>query len=134
MRFVCISLSVVVLFALSSSFLQASEVVRPTEQAGTDVAFLLNLARSGKVEAQVLLGEYFLDRQEYAEALPWLRLAAGQGEVEAQRRLALMYETGQGVSRDYEQAAFWLRCATEQRDPLAFYKEGFSYTTSAGVP
>jgi TPR repeat protein len=134
MRFVCISLSVVVLFALSSRFLQASEVVRPTEQAGTDVAFLLNLARSGKVEAQVLLGEYFLDRQEYAEALPWLRLAAGQGEVEAQRRLALMYETGQGVPRDYEQAAFWLRCATEQRDSVAFYKEGFSYTTSAGVP
>ena len=128
------SLSVVVLFALSSRFLQASEVDRPMEQTGTDVTFLLNLARSGKIEAQVLLGEYFLDRQEYAEALPWLRLAAGQGEVEAQRRLALMYETGQGVPRDYEQAAFWLRCATEQRDSVAFYKEGFSYTTSAGVP
>ena len=134
MRFVCISLSVVVLFALSSRFLQASEVDRPMEQTGTDVTFLLNLARSGKIEAQVLLGEYFLDRQEYAEALPWLRLAAGQGEVEAQRRLALMYETGQGVPRDYEQAAFWLRCATEQKDSLAFYKEGFCYTTSAGIP
>lgn len=134
MRFVCISLSVVVLFALSPRLLQASEIVRPMEQAGTDVAFLLNLARSGKVEAQALLGEYFLDRREYAEALPWLRLAAGQGEVEAQRRLALMYETGQGVPRDYEQAAFWLRCATAQGDPLAVYKEGFSYATSAGVP
>jgi TPR repeat protein len=104
------------------------------EQAGTDVTFLLNLASSGKVEAQVLLGEYFLARQEYAEALPWLRLAAGQGDVEAQRRLALMYETGQGVPRDYEQAAFWLRCATAKGDPLALYKEGFSYATSAGVP
>jgi hypothetical protein len=134
MRLVCISLSVVVLFALLSRVLLASEAVRPVEPAGPDVAFLLNLARSGNVEAQVLLGEYYLDRQEYAEALPWLQLAAGQGEVGAQRRLAVMYETGQGVQRDYEQAAFWLRCATEQRDPFAFYKEGFCYTTSAGVP
>jgi TPR repeat protein len=134
MRFVCISLSVVFLFTLSSRFLQAAEVVRPKTTAGTDVAFLLNLAHSGKIEAQLLLGEYYLDRQEYAEALPWLRLAAGQGEVEAQRRLALMYETGQGVPRDYEQAAFWLRCATEQGDTLAFYKEGFCYSTNAGVP
>jgi hypothetical protein len=121
-------------FSLPKTVSQASEVVRPMEPTGTDVAFLLNLARSGKIEAQVLLGEYFLDRQEYAEALPWLRLAAGQGEVEAQRRLALMYETGQGVPRDYERASFWLRCATEQKDSFAFYKEGFCYTTSAGVP
>jgi len=111
-----------------------AEVAGPKEPAGTDIAFLLNLAQSGKVEAQVLLGEYYLDRKEYAVALPWLQLAAKQGEVEAQRRLALMYETGQGVSRDYARAAFWLHCATEQGDSVAYYKEGFTYSTSAGVP
>jgi TPR repeat protein len=93
-----------------------------------------SLIRIGKVEAQLLFGEYYHARHEYAEAVPWLRLAAEQGAVEAQRRLALMYEAGQGVPREDEQAAFWLHCATAQGDPLAFYKEGFSYATNAGLP
>ena len=134
MRLWFISLSVVVLLVLSAHLPQASESLRTVEPARTDTAFLLNLARSGKVEAQVLLGEYHLARHEYAAALRWLRLAADQGEVEAQRRLALMYELGQGLPRDYEQAAVWLRRATKQGDTLAFYKEGFCYTTSAGIP
>lgn len=61
-------------------------------------------------------------------------MATKRGEVEAQRRLAQMYESGQGVPRDEEKAIFWLRCATAQGDPLAVYKEGFSYATSVGIP
>jgi hypothetical protein len=134
MRFARLTLQIVVLLVLLPHMLPAAEVARPLEEPRTDTDFLLNLARSGKVEAQILLGEYYHARHQYAEALPWMRLAAERGAVEAQRQLALMYETGQGVPRDDEQAAFWLHCATVQGDPLAFYKEGFSYTTSAGVP
>jgi TPR repeat protein len=134
MRVVCTTLQIVVLLFLLPHILPAAEVARPMEVPRTDIDFLLNLARSGKVEAQLLLGEYYHARHEYAEAMPWLRLAAEQGAVEAQRRLALMYEAGQGVPRDDEQAAFWLHCAAAQGDPLAFYKEGFSYATSAGIP
>ena len=37
--------------------------------------------------------------QDYAEAVPWHRLAAEQGEASAQFNLALMYTNGEG---DYE--------------------------------
>jgi len=134
MRFLCITLPVLILLVCVPHFLQASDVARPKEAVRTDTEFLRNLAHSGNIEAQLLLGEYYHARQEYAEALPWLHLAAKQGEVEAQRRLAQMYEAGQGVPRDDEKAAFWLRCATAQGDPLALYKEGFTYATGAGVP
>lgn len=39
---------------------------------------------------------------------------AQQGDAEAQNTLGLLYEKGQGVARDYVQAAAWYRLAAEQ--------------------
>ena len=133
-RLVSIILSVIVLLALCGSFPQASMIVRPSAPPPADADFLLNLARSGKIEAQVLLGEHYLSRRQYGEALQWLRSAARMGDPEAQKRLALMYESGQGVARDYEMAAIWFHRACVGGDPLTRFKEDFSYTTSAGIP
>ncbi len=113
---------------------QQVENLQAMEPDRTDAEFLLSLARTGKAEAQLLLGEYFLQRRDYAAAVPWLQRGAEQGDVEAQRRLALLYEAGTGVPRDQEQAESWFRSATKQGDALAFYKGGFCYTTSAGIP
>lgn len=134
MKFQGFLLSLVALLCLGPPILHASEVTLSAEATRTDTEFLRNLAHSGKIEAQLLLGEYYYERQEFSMALPWLQMAAKQGEVEAQRRLAQMYEAGQGVPPDEEKARFWLRCATAQGDPLAVYKEGFSYATGAGIP
>ena len=43
-----------------------------------------------------------LDR---AEAMRWYRLAAEQGDAEAQRKLGNCYFAGRGVPRDYVEAA-----------------------------
>ena len=37
--------------------------------------------------------------QDDAEAVRWFRLAAGQGEAEAQYNLGLMYDNGRGVPK-----------------------------------
>ena len=55
-------------------------------------------------------------KQDYAEALKWLRLAAEQGYVEAQTFLGVMYANGQGVGQDYAEAARWYRLAAESID------------------
>jgi len=109
-------------------------IARPPVSSPTDADFLLNLARTGKVEAQVLLGEHYLSCGQYGEALHWLQSAAESGDTDAQKRLALMYESGQGVERDYEKAAVWFQRAGADDDPLAHFKGRGSYTTSAGVP
>jgi len=43
-----------------------------------------------------------------------LRARAEQGDAGAQLSLGLMYAIGQGVPRDYAQAAAWYRKAAEQ--------------------
>lgn len=48
--------------------------------------------------------------------------------------LGVMYLKGQGVEQDYNQAATWLRKASENRLPQAQYKLAGLYTEGHGVP
>ena len=52
--------------------------------------------------------------QDYAEAVKWYRLAAEQGDADAQYNLGVMYDNGQGVPQDYAEAVKWYRLAAEQ--------------------
>ena len=42
------------------------------------------------------------------------RLAAEQGETDAQNNLGMMYAKGHGVAQDYQEAVKWYRLAAEQ--------------------
>jgi len=48
------------------------------------------------------------------EAAKWYRLAAEQGDLEAQQTLALVYSMGQGVQQDYAEAAKWYRPSADR--------------------
>ncbi len=50
-------------------------------------------------------------RGDYAEAVKYYRLAAEQGNENAQNNLGGMYEKGQGVPQDYVEAHKWLNLA-----------------------
>ena len=52
--------------------------------------------------------------KEYQDAVQWLRPWAEQGYVEAQYRLGLLYENGQGVAANLENAKKWYRTAAAQ--------------------
>jgi TPR repeat protein len=56
--------------------------------------------------------------------------AAEQGIVEAQHNLAVMFAKGDGVQRDYVQAANWARRAAEAGHPPA--QEDFAYLLEQG--
>ncbi len=57
---------------------------------------------------------------------------ATSGDAEAQTQLALMYEKGEGIKQDYDEAARWYQEAAHQEDPRAqnnlgaFYQKGIS--------
>jgi TPR repeat protein len=57
--------------------------------------------------------------QDYAEAARWYRLAAEQGNADAQDILGLMYANGAGVAEDAAEALRWWREAAEQGHALA---------------
>ncbi|MCP4384819.1 MAG: sel1 repeat family protein [Hyphomicrobiales bacterium] len=49
-----------------------------------------------------------------AEAAKWYRLAANQGDAEAQFNLVVTYNFGRGVPQDDAEAVKWFRLAVEQ--------------------
>ena len=59
--------------------------------------------------------------------------AAEQGNVEEQCKLGYMYEYGEGVSQDYEEAAKWYRKAAEQGSARGQYNLGHMYDNGKGV-
>jgi TPR repeat protein len=52
--------------------------------------------------------------EDKAEAGKWYRLAAEQGNADAQYNLGIMYDEGEGVPQDRAEAVKWLRLAAEQ--------------------
>jgi TPR repeat protein len=85
------------------------------------------------IRAYNAIAQYNLARQNYKEAVKWLRLAAEQGDAIAQVRLAAAYDEGKGVPQDNKEAVKWLRLAAEQGDASAQYILGLSYSTGKGL-
>ena len=69
-----------------------------------------------------------------AEARSWYRKAAEQGDAAAQYNLGVMYDKGEGVPQDYQEAVGWYRKAAEQGDASAQHNLGFMYANGDGVP
>ena len=66
--------------------------------------------------------------------LQTLQQKAENGDAEAQYTLGYMYEYGEGVPQDCEQAALWYRKAAEQGHAYAQCNLGYLYETGEGVP
>ena len=71
--------------------------------------------------------------QVYAEAVSWYRIAADQGDADAQYNLGTMYRDGEGVPRDYAEALKWFRRAADQEHARAQYTLGVMYDVGRGV-
>ena len=80
------------------------------------VSGLERLAGEGDVRMQFLMGELYdttfaeMDgvAKDNARAAEWYLRAAEQGDAHAQRRLTRLLVTGDGVSRNYPEAVYWL--------------------------
>ncbi len=62
------------------------------------------------------------------------KLKASRGDVDAQLSVALMYASGEGVSKDIKEAAKWFRAAAEQGNVLAQFNLGEMYAKGNGLP
>ena len=75
------------------------------------LACLQPLAKSGVVDAQVVLAEAFIDspvRSVRREGLKWLQHSAQNNDWRSQIRLSQIYEQGVLIEKDLDQAKFWL--------------------------
>ena len=73
-------------------------------------------------------------RADYATVMRLWRPLAEQGDAKAQSNLALMYENGRGVPKDFVAAASWYQYAAAQGDVGAQLNLGLLYAKGRGVP
>lgn len=73
-------------------------------------------------------------RGDYATALDLWRPRAALGVALAQNNLGLMYYNGQGVPKDFDQAAKWYRLAAEQGNAASQSNLASMYFSGEGVP
>jgi TPR repeat protein len=79
--------------------------------------WIASAARYGVVEAQVRLGQMFLDgagvTRDEAAALNWFLCAARKGSCEAMNMAGRCYENGWGIEEDLSVAAHWYRSSAD---------------------
>ena len=104
---------------------------------------LMKQAQSGSAEAQIELGQAYLERKgmpknpsqadvvvvskdkqssdklDLNNNFVWYLKAAQQGDAGGQNYLGMMYENGLGVEKDYQQALNWHKKAASQDSPTA---------------
>merc|ERR1712139_115880 len=66
--------------------------------------------------------------------MKWYRMAADQGNADAQCNIGNMYYDGQGVAQDYSAAMKWYRMAAGQGYAQAVRNVGGMYYEGKGVP
>ena len=95
--------------------LVTKSVSLPTEKIGNTLAY----AQSGDARRQYEMGKmcYYGDGmpQDSEQAVEWWKLAAAQGNADAQLSLASAYRTGTGVDQNQRTANYWLEQAGLQR-------------------
>lgn len=90
----------------------------------TGLSWIRKAAARAVPEAVLVLGNVYYfgqlgQRVNYAEALAYLRVAAEQGNAEAQNTVGVMCESGLAQPRDESKAMEWYRKAAEQNLPKA---------------
>ncbi|MBO5122781.1 MAG: sel1 repeat family protein, partial [Oscillospiraceae bacterium] len=105
---------------------------RACEQESEVAAKLLELLKAAK-EHPFDLGVACFEKNDYKKAVLYFRIAAQQGDANAQFNLALCYSQGQGVEQDQSEAARWYRKAAEQGDAKAQFLLARHYENGNGV-
>ena len=93
------------------------------------------MGRPGIILCWVILSTVSLEgvAQESDDAVASLRVAAEQGDVDAQYNLGARYANGEGISQNFTEAVRWFRMAAEQGHAEAQYNLGVMYDEGQGV-
>ena len=71
--------------------------------------------------------------ENWANAYALCSASAEQGDADAQNKLGVMYDNGEGVAQDYAVAVSWYRKAADQGNARAQSNLGLMYANGDGV-
>jgi TPR repeat protein len=73
------------------------------------IKYYKQAAEQNYIPAQVLVGQFMHDSQEYEEAAGWFMTAAVQGDPAGAFNLGQIYAVGEGVEKSPEKALYWIK-------------------------
>ncbi len=96
-----------------------------------DILRYRTVAKPGKEDKKQVIKEYKpkKEKRDFEET----RKTAEQGDIRAQKKLALLYLKGKGVEKNEIEAMNWCRKAAEQGDAVAQTNLGWIYRVGKGV-
>src|SRR5262245_21078259 len=98
-------------FRMGLCYLRGNGVAQDQAEA---LRWFQKAAEQGHADAQYHLGMNLWGLNDHVQAAHWWRMASDQGHAKAQARLALAYQSGDGVERDETKAFHLFRTAAEQ--------------------
>lgn len=84
-------------------------------------------------EVQLLIGQMYLNKGQFAQAFGMFAVAAQSGQAQALTMLGRAYEQGWGVKRSVAQAVKYFMAAAEQGDGWACFNLGDLYLSGDGL-
>lgn len=85
-----------------------------------DIEFIKYQAMLGDLKSQLAIGKYYF-KQNSGQSTRWLKMAAEQGNTEAQVMLGEIYYKGKcNMTIDNEEAVHWFSLAAGKKEPQAF--------------
>ena len=99
-----------------------------------DISSVREYAEKGSPEAQYYLGLHCEIENNMEEAATWYRKAAVQNDLDAQYKLGLCYDKGEGVPQDSKEAVKWYQKAAEHGIVEAQINLGVCYENGSGIP
>ncbi len=122
---------------LSSMFIANAQAITNYDDAmlafenrdyATALNIVLPMAQNNDIDAMTLLGRIYDEGyNQEKEAFSWFKRAAKLGNAQAQVELAELYDAGEGVTQDTEQAVIWYEKAAEQGHEEALLALGLHY-------
>ncbi|MBI3831970.1 MAG: sel1 repeat family protein [Planctomycetes bacterium] len=117
-------------YSLGLAFINGSGVKRDVREG---MRWLTRAAMGGHNGAQSNLACEHHESGDFKSAFKWWDAAAKKGDALSQYFLGSMYETGEGVQRDYVMAIKWYRKAARLGDESAARSIGVFYLQGWGV-
>ncbi len=97
------------------------------------LAVIVSFAGNSAIGQNIDRGIEAPERGDYQAALKEILSLAEQGDAVAQNKLGVMYDNGEGVLADDQEAVRWYRLATDQGDATAQRNLGDMYNNGEGV-
>ena len=71
--------------------------------------------------------------KEYKQAYEYFLKSANAGNSQAAHNISIMYNNGDGVTKDINQSILWLEKASDAKNPYAMTQLGSNYMNAYGV-